>query len=163
MLTVELCYECITHSFLIAKCRITEYFSGYIVNIVKHVTKHDTGHHQAVHSPSLEESILNTVADRPESSTRAVAHHVSVCHQTVCRVEQKSLTPPPFSASTSFEFGGLSSPTAICTINSGPPCRLAFRWSRDFRSGKSSIDNRLRLGQANMAVTKESVADMGHL
>ncbi|GFW52222.1 hypothetical protein TNCV_2426691 [Trichonephila clavipes] len=35
---------------------------------------------------SLEESILNAVADRPESSTRTVAHQVSVSHQAVCRV-----------------------------------------------------------------------------
>ncbi|GFV99753.1 hypothetical protein TNCV_5081131 [Trichonephila clavipes] len=32
-----------------------------------------------VHSPSLEESILNFVADRLESSTRAVAHHNVEC------------------------------------------------------------------------------------
>ncbi|GFX12008.1 hypothetical protein TNCV_2997921 [Trichonephila clavipes] len=31
-------------------------------------------------------SILNVVYDRPESSTRSVAHHVSVNHQTVCRM-----------------------------------------------------------------------------
>ncbi|GFW96638.1 hypothetical protein TNCV_2846951 [Trichonephila clavipes] len=29
---------------------------------------------------------LNTMFDRPESSTRAVAHHVNVSRQTVCRV-----------------------------------------------------------------------------
>ncbi|GFX82241.1 hypothetical protein TNCV_33491 [Trichonephila clavipes] len=40
----------------------------------------------AVGSPSLEESILNVVADRPESSTRAIAHHVSMSHQTICRL-----------------------------------------------------------------------------
>ncbi|GFV55891.1 hypothetical protein TNCV_2834631 [Trichonephila clavipes] len=46
----------------------------------------DTGRRRAVHSPSLEENTLNVVADRPESSTIAVAHHVSVSHETVCRV-----------------------------------------------------------------------------
>ncbi|GFV17143.1 uncharacterized protein TNCV_3633061 [Trichonephila clavipes] len=51
-----------------------------------YVTRHDAGRQRAAPSPSLEESILHVVADRPESSTRAVAHHVSVCHQTVCRV-----------------------------------------------------------------------------
>ncbi|GFS84565.1 hypothetical protein TNCV_4607181 [Trichonephila clavipes] len=37
MVTVELQCECITHSFLIEECWITEFFSGYIVNSVKHV------------------------------------------------------------------------------------------------------------------------------
>ncbi|GFX18010.1 hypothetical protein TNCV_1576891 [Trichonephila clavipes] len=37
MITVELRYECITRSFLIDECRNTEIFSGYIVNLVKHV------------------------------------------------------------------------------------------------------------------------------
>ncbi|GFW60511.1 hypothetical protein TNCV_568591 [Trichonephila clavipes] len=36
--------------------------------------------------PGKKESILNVEADRPESSTRAVAHHSSVSHQTICRV-----------------------------------------------------------------------------
>ncbi|GFU50239.1 uncharacterized protein TNCV_300741 [Trichonephila clavipes] len=48
-----------------------------------HVTRHDAGRQSPVHSPSLEESILILVADRPESSTRAVVHPIS---QTVCRV-----------------------------------------------------------------------------
>ncbi|GFV87338.1 hypothetical protein TNCV_4033101 [Trichonephila clavipes] len=47
-----------------------------------HVTRHDAGRQ----SPNLEESILSIVADRPDSSTRAVAHRVSVSHQTDCRV-----------------------------------------------------------------------------
>ncbi|GFY28532.1 hypothetical protein TNCV_4149631 [Trichonephila clavipes] len=51
-----------------------------------YVTRHNAGRQRAVRSPSLEESILNVVAVRPESSTRAVAHYVSVSHQTVCRV-----------------------------------------------------------------------------
>ncbi|GFW51232.1 hypothetical protein TNCV_3595141 [Trichonephila clavipes] len=34
-------------------------------------------------SPSLKESIMNVVADRPESSTSAVAHQVNVSHQTI--------------------------------------------------------------------------------
>ncbi|GFW29213.1 hypothetical protein TNCV_4132872 [Trichonephila clavipes] len=42
-----------------------------------HVTRYDAGRRRAVPSPSLEEDILNVVADRPESSTRAVAHHLS--------------------------------------------------------------------------------------
>ncbi|GFW06123.1 uncharacterized protein TNCV_4479151 [Trichonephila clavipes] len=33
----ELRYECITRSFLIDECRITEFFSGYIVNFMKHI------------------------------------------------------------------------------------------------------------------------------
>ncbi|GFS94063.1 hypothetical protein TNCV_1810841 [Trichonephila clavipes] len=35
-----------------------------------HVNKHDAGRRRAVGSPSLEESILNVVPDRPESSVR---------------------------------------------------------------------------------------------
>ncbi|GFY17689.1 hypothetical protein TNCV_1074241 [Trichonephila clavipes] len=38
MITTELPYECITRSFLIDECRITELFRGYIVNFVKHVS-----------------------------------------------------------------------------------------------------------------------------
>ncbi|GFW55025.1 uncharacterized protein TNCV_2786401 [Trichonephila clavipes] len=51
-----------------------------------HVTKHDAGQQRAVRSPSQEESILNVVVVRPESSTKAVAQHISMSHQTVCRV-----------------------------------------------------------------------------
>ncbi|GFV45309.1 uncharacterized protein TNCV_2037621 [Trichonephila clavipes] len=57
-----------------------------------HVTRDDAGRRRAVSSPSLEESILNAVTDRPESSTRAVAHHVSLSHQIVCtRLNQNRL------------------------------------------------------------------------
>ncbi|GFY14690.1 hypothetical protein TNCV_647341 [Trichonephila clavipes] len=35
--TAELLYECIMRIFLLDECRITECFSGYIVNFVKHV------------------------------------------------------------------------------------------------------------------------------
>ncbi|GFY28602.1 uncharacterized protein TNCV_4150331 [Trichonephila clavipes] len=51
-----------------------------------HVTRHDAGRQRAVRSPSLEESILNVVAVRPESSTRAVAH------QEDSSIEQKGCT-----------------------------------------------------------------------
>ncbi|GFW57895.1 uncharacterized protein TNCV_1418421 [Trichonephila clavipes] len=51
-----------------------------------HVTRHDAGRRRPVRSSSLEESLLNVVTDRPELSTRAVARHVSVNHQTICRV-----------------------------------------------------------------------------
>ncbi|GFS99033.1 hypothetical protein TNCV_1890431 [Trichonephila clavipes] len=37
MITADLLYKCITRSFLINECRITEFFSGYIVNFVRHV------------------------------------------------------------------------------------------------------------------------------
>ncbi|GFX96571.1 hypothetical protein TNCV_1442451 [Trichonephila clavipes] len=43
-----------------------------------HVTRHDGGQQTAIRSPSQEENTLNVVADRTESSTRAVAHHLSV-------------------------------------------------------------------------------------
>ncbi|GFW25456.1 hypothetical protein TNCV_3721841 [Trichonephila clavipes] len=38
------------------------------------VTRHNTVERRAVRSPSQEESILNAVADRPQSSTRVVAY-----------------------------------------------------------------------------------------
>ncbi|GFV53135.1 hypothetical protein TNCV_4129491 [Trichonephila clavipes] len=57
------------------------------------------------HSPNLEENIVNVVIGRPESSTKAVVHHVCVSHQTICSVLNKSLLHPlSFLASTSFEF-----------------------------------------------------------
>jgi hypothetical protein len=37
MVTAELRYECITRNFVIDECRIIEFFSGYIVNLVKQV------------------------------------------------------------------------------------------------------------------------------
>ncbi|GFV50576.1 DUF4817 domain-containing protein [Trichonephila clavipes] len=49
-----------------------------------HVTRHDAGRRRTVRIQSPKESILNVVAS--ESESRAVAHHVSVSHQTVCRV-----------------------------------------------------------------------------
>ncbi|GFV70489.1 uncharacterized protein TNCV_2868351 [Trichonephila clavipes] len=51
-----------------------------------HVTTHYASQRRAVSGANLVESILNIVADRPESSTRTVAHHVSVGHQVICRV-----------------------------------------------------------------------------
>ncbi|GFW25672.1 uncharacterized protein TNCV_1309331 [Trichonephila clavipes] len=44
-------------------------------HVIIHSTSDDAGQRKAIRCPSLEESILNVVADRPESSTRAVAHH----------------------------------------------------------------------------------------
>ncbi|GFT38865.1 retrovirus-related Pol polyprotein from transposon TNT 1-94 [Trichonephila clavipes] len=63
--------------------RITEFFSGYIVNFVKHVRSSSTGmmlvdEELAVSSPGLEESILSVMVDRSESNTRTVAHHANV-------------------------------------------------------------------------------------
>ncbi|GFX20930.1 uncharacterized protein TNCV_79851 [Trichonephila clavipes] len=39
-----------------------------------HVTRHAADRRSAVRRPTLEEIILNVVSDRPESSTRSVAH-----------------------------------------------------------------------------------------
>ena len=50
------------------------------------VNRHEAGRLRAVRTPRLKESILNIVAERPESSTRTVARDVGVSHQTVCRV-----------------------------------------------------------------------------
>ncbi|GFU69928.1 hypothetical protein TNCV_3348531 [Trichonephila clavipes] len=69
-----------------------------------HVTRHEVGQR------SLEESILNVVADRLQTSTRAVAHHVHVSYQTVCRVLNENRLHP-YSASTSFKPGRLFFPT----------------------------------------------------
>ncbi|GFX99929.1 hypothetical protein TNCV_259661 [Trichonephila clavipes] len=112
MVTVKLRYEYITRSFLIDECRITEFFSGFIVNFIKHVCSTSPGMMLVDKELHAVQSILNVVAVRPESSIKAVAHHVSVSHQTVCSVKRKSLTPLLFSTRTSFESGRLSSPTA---------------------------------------------------
>ena len=93
MVTAELRYECITHRFQIDQCRIKELFSDYICNLVKHIRSTSPDMKliaEELYNPSLEEIILNIVADRPESSTRAVAHRVDVGHQTDCRVLNKS-------------------------------------------------------------------------
>ncbi|GFS71098.1 uncharacterized protein TNCV_5049031 [Trichonephila clavipes] len=42
-----------------------------------HFSRHDASRLRALRSPSLEEIILNVVADKPETSTRAVAHRVT--------------------------------------------------------------------------------------
>ncbi|GFV66136.1 uncharacterized protein TNCV_2900621 [Trichonephila clavipes] len=49
-----------------------------------HITRHDSSRRRAVCCPGLKESVLNIVADEPDSSTRALAHHVNVSYQTVC-------------------------------------------------------------------------------
>ncbi|GFU72436.1 hypothetical protein TNCV_3573851 [Trichonephila clavipes] len=76
MVTAELRYECITLSFLVNEYRIRKFFSRQLRETGSfHLTRHDASRQSTVRSPRLEESILNVVADRPESSTRAVAHH----------------------------------------------------------------------------------------
>ncbi|GFV66944.1 hypothetical protein TNCV_1264301 [Trichonephila clavipes] len=45
---------------------------------------------RAVRSSSLDENILNDVAVRLESSTRVVAHYISVSPQTACRVSNEN-------------------------------------------------------------------------
>ncbi|GFT86055.1 transposable element Tcb2 transposase [Trichonephila clavipes] len=54
--------------------------------IVNQVTRHVAGRSRPVRSPSQKEGFLNVVSDRPESSTRAVAHDVSGSHQIICSV-----------------------------------------------------------------------------
>ncbi|GFT71998.1 uncharacterized protein TNCV_2516251 [Trichonephila clavipes] len=51
-----------------------------------YVTRYDVGRQRTVRTPSLEESISNVAAVRPDLSTRAVDPHVCVSHQTVWRV-----------------------------------------------------------------------------
>ncbi|GFU50291.1 hypothetical protein TNCV_301241 [Trichonephila clavipes] len=56
-----------------------------------HVTRHPADRRRAVRSPNLEENIINDWADRLESSTRTVAQHLSVSHQTVFRARKHLL------------------------------------------------------------------------
>ncbi|GFX12055.1 hypothetical protein TNCV_2998381 [Trichonephila clavipes] len=68
MVTADLHYKCITRSFMIDECPITEFFSSYIVNFVKHFrsTSQDmmlVDEGRAIPSPRLEDNILNVVAD----------------------------------------------------------------------------------------------------
>ncbi|GFV98495.1 hypothetical protein TNCV_624541 [Trichonephila clavipes] len=63
-------------------------------------------------SPSLEESILNVVADRPESSKRCCSSSECESSDRLYSVKRKSPTNLPFSACTDFESSKLSSPTA---------------------------------------------------
>ncbi|GFX53783.1 hypothetical protein TNCV_1597291 [Trichonephila clavipes] len=76
------------------RCWITEFFIGYNFNFVKHIrsTSPDTMlvEKELYTVPNLGESILNVVVTRPESSTRALAHHVIVSYQPVCRVLNKN-------------------------------------------------------------------------
>ncbi|GFV67464.1 hypothetical protein TNCV_4621451 [Trichonephila clavipes] len=69
MVTAELCYECMTRSFLIDECRITEFFSGYIVNFMKHVRSMLPDMMLDDNQSKPGKSILNVVADRPETRT----------------------------------------------------------------------------------------------
>ncbi|GFU53323.1 hypothetical protein TNCV_2953581 [Trichonephila clavipes] len=45
-----------------------------------HVTRHDVVRRRAIRSPSLEESTLSVVGDRPESSTRSIRNQGVVAH-----------------------------------------------------------------------------------
>ncbi|GFT40112.1 uncharacterized protein TNCV_2171221 [Trichonephila clavipes] len=87
--------------------------------------RHDAGRRRAVRSSSLEEGIWNVVPDRSESCTRAVAHHVSMGHQTVYSVKRKLLMPFPFSASTSFESDRFSSPPQLLLLGGTAMCAAA--------------------------------------
>ncbi|GFX23808.1 hypothetical protein TNCV_1788391 [Trichonephila clavipes] len=113
MATAELRYKCITRSFLIDECQIIRIFQLLHRQLREtrsfHVTRHDAGRQKAASSPSQDERILDVVAVRPESSTRAAPHHVSESHLSIKR---KSLTPLPFSANTGFESDRLFSSTA---------------------------------------------------
>ncbi|GFX98566.1 hypothetical protein TNCV_1501441 [Trichonephila clavipes] len=67
MVTAELRYECVTRSFLIDDCRITEFFRGYIVNFGKHVRSTSSDmmlvEKEGVRSSNLEGSIFERVAN----------------------------------------------------------------------------------------------------
>ncbi|GFT17725.1 hypothetical protein TNCV_2588171 [Trichonephila clavipes] len=84
MVTTELRYECITRSL----CRnVTAHDTARLHRQLRetrwfHVTRRDAGRRRTVRSPSLEESTLNVVIDRTESSIRTVSHHVNVSRHT---------------------------------------------------------------------------------
>ncbi|GFW62297.1 hypothetical protein TNCV_913091 [Trichonephila clavipes] len=83
----KLCFEYTTHRLLIDDHRIFQRLHRQLPETdSSHVTKHDTRRQRAIRNPSLEESILSVTADIPLSSTRAVAHHVSMSHQTICKM-----------------------------------------------------------------------------
>ncbi|GFU66470.1 uncharacterized protein TNCV_3807131 [Trichonephila clavipes] len=74
MVTVELSYECITRSVLIDECRIKHRISQRLHLQLRetrffHDTRHDDGRRRAVRNSSLEESILNVVADRVKNKS----------------------------------------------------------------------------------------------
>ncbi|GFW08324.1 hypothetical protein TNCV_1656381 [Trichonephila clavipes] len=76
MVTVELHYECITRSFRINECLITDLFSGDIVNFVKcpHPTSPDmrlVNEELYAVQPVKKESVLNAVADGPQPVTKS--------------------------------------------------------------------------------------------
>ncbi|GFY12424.1 hypothetical protein TNCV_1798461 [Trichonephila clavipes] len=76
------------YSFLIDECRMPNRIFQRLHRKLRekcsfHVTRHDAGRRRVERSPSLEKSFLNAVADRLESNTRAVTHHISVNHHTV--------------------------------------------------------------------------------
>ncbi|GFW95496.1 uncharacterized protein TNCV_1721981 [Trichonephila clavipes] len=86
MVTAELSYKCITLSFLTDECRIREVFSGFVINFVKHVrfTSPDMipVDEELYAVQAWKKFILNIMFDRPESSTRFVAHHFGLAiHQ----------------------------------------------------------------------------------
>ncbi|GFX06995.1 hypothetical protein TNCV_1555981 [Trichonephila clavipes] len=53
---------------------------------------HDANRRSAEHNPSLEESILSVVANRPESSTRVITRVLVVTHMC-CQFRQGSQEP----------------------------------------------------------------------
>ena len=57
------------------------------------------------------------MADRPESSTRAVAHQVGAILRSFVSVKENYLRPLPYSASKSFESGRLSSPPKLLPVS----------------------------------------------
>ncbi|GFW62161.1 hypothetical protein TNCV_1685921 [Trichonephila clavipes] len=122
MVMSELRNQCIILNFLIDECRITEFFRGYNVNFVKpfRSTLPDTMLVQVLlRSSSLEESILNVVADRPESTKRSVAHHVNVSLQTIFECYMKIVYTSPNFSECNFESDKLSpmDATAKCAFS----------------------------------------------
>ncbi|GFT06523.1 hypothetical protein TNCV_3356441 [Trichonephila clavipes] len=87
MVTAELRYEGITCSFLIDECRIIEFFSGYIVNFVKHVRS------ESPDKTLVEEELYAVQAWKKAPCTLWPIDQSKVqeleSHQTVCRVLNK--------------------------------------------------------------------------
>ncbi|GFX24583.1 hypothetical protein TNCV_3343631 [Trichonephila clavipes] len=89
MVTADLRHECITRCFLIDEYRIKKFSA---VPSRNSWNKHYVGRQISIRSPCMEESNLNVVTDRPEST------------------------------STSFESGKLSSPPKLLPVDGTATC-----------------------------------------
>ncbi|GFW80099.1 hypothetical protein TNCV_460081 [Trichonephila clavipes] len=69
-------------------------------------------------------AILNVLPDKPESSTRGVAQHASVSHQTIYRVLKKIAYTSSIFSDTIFESGRLSSLPELLPVGGTAMCAV---------------------------------------